>query len=127
LFALPGCIIWDYSEGQRPRTDNISKLVVGQTTRAQVLDWFGAPQGMADASMLENILVDRELLPGPVTNLPFADVLVFRITELHARALFLLLFIPIETRVKSDTLVVFFDDHDKVSYYGFTKGTDAPD
>jgi hypothetical protein len=49
---------------------------------------------------------------------------MFRFTAGRGRGFFLGLFNQINLRVTTDTLVVFFDEQDKVSSYGFRKGTD---
>jgi len=124
LMCASGCAIAHYEEGSPYATDKISSIVVGQTTRQEILDWFGAPTGLADTQMLEAYLADRELMPGPVVDLPFADVLVFRLTKGHGRGFTVVLFTWLEFNVKHDTLVVFFDEHDHVTSYGYRKGTD---
>jgi hypothetical protein len=125
LLCATGCVIGRYEEGLPVAADKVPLIVPGQTTKAEILDWFGAPSGLADAQLLESFLVDRELAPGPVVDLPFADVLVFRLTRGQLEGVVLILFNMVDFRVASDTLVVFFDEHDKVSEYGFRKGTDA--
>jgi hypothetical protein len=127
LVCTSGCFIFHYEEGPPVAIEKIPSIVVGQTTKKEILEWFGAPSGMADAQMLEAFLADRELTPGPVVDLPFADVLVFRMTRGKGRVLLLLLWNWVEFRVAHDTLVVFFDANDRVSSYGFRKGTDALD
>jgi hypothetical protein len=125
LSCAAGCFVGRYQEGLPVAADKIAQIVPGQTTKAEILDWFGAPSGLADAQLLESFLADRELLPGPVVDLPFADVLVFRLTEGRLSGLVLILWNTVEFRVQSDTLIVFFDEKDRVSYFGYRKGTDA--
>jgi hypothetical protein len=63
-----------------------------------------------------------------VLELPFADALVFRFTE-GAGSGYLIppVFVRIDLRVLSDTLVVFFDESDHVLYYGIKEETDELD
>ena len=125
LAALYGCVIGRYSEGQTIPVDEIARIVPGTTTKSEILDWFGAPQSYADATFLEDYMSDRQLVPGPVVDLPFADVLVYRLTEGRLRGVVLILFNHIRLDVASDTLVIYFDGQDRVLYHGFRKGTDA--
>jgi len=125
LVCLPGCLIGRYEEGFPVADEKVPSIVVGQTTKKEILDWFGAPSGMADAQMLEAFLADRELTPGPVVDLPFADVLVFRMTHGRVKGLVLIVWNRLDVTVTNDTLVVFFDPNDRVSSYGFRKGSDA--
>jgi hypothetical protein len=64
LAAASGCVIGRYSEGQTIAADQIPRIVAGQTTKAEILDWFGAPQSYADATFLEEYMSERELVPG---------------------------------------------------------------
>jgi hypothetical protein len=125
LAAAPGCVIGRYSEGQAIPVEQISRIVRGETTKTEILEWFGAPQSFADATLLESYMSDRELLPGPVVDLPFADVLVYRMTRGRLSGFLLLVYNQFRVDVASDTLVVFFDEADRVLYYGWRKGTDA--
>lgn len=125
LAALPGCVVGRYTEGQTIPADQIPRIIPGGTTKAEILAWFGAPQSFADATFLETYLSDREILPGAVVDLPFADVLVYRLTKGRMRGFLLLLYNQFRLEIASDTLVVFFDDQDRVLYYGWRKGSDA--
>jgi hypothetical protein len=125
LLCAPGCVIGRYEEGLPVAVDRIPDIVPGKTTKAEILEWFGAPSGLADAQLLESFLADRELMPGPVVDLPFADVLVYRLTRGRLEGLVLILWNRVDFHVTNDTLVVFFDADDRVSSYGFRKGTDA--
>ena len=120
-----GCVIGRYEEGSPVAAERVAEIVPGVTTKTDILAWFGAPQGMADAQLLESFLVDRELMPGPVVDLPFADVLVYRLTQGKVRGMILVLYNRFDIDIASDTLVVFFDGQDRVSHFGYRKGTDA--
>lgn len=124
LLCQSGCLVVDFTEGQTVAVDNLAKIVPGTTTKQQILDWFGAPQGIADAQFLENYLINQELAPGPVVNMPYADVLVFRFTHGKGRGIIAIVWNWFELHIASDTLIVFFDADDRVLYYGFRKGTD---
>jgi hypothetical protein len=123
--SASGCVIGRYSEGQAIPAEQIPRIVRGETTKTEILDWFGAPQSFADATLLESYMSDRDLLPGPVVDVPFADVLVYRMTRGRLKGLVLLLYNQFRVDVASDTLVVFFDESDRVLYYGWRKGTDG--
>lgn len=125
LAVAPGCVIGRYSEGQTIPADQIPRIVPGTTTKAEILEWFGAPQSYADATFLEDFMSERELVPGPVVDLPFADVLVYRFTEGELRGLVMILYNHIRLDVASDTLVIYFDEQDRVLYHGWRKGTDV--
>jgi hypothetical protein len=71
------------------------------------------------------VLERGEVLPEDVLQFPYADVLVFELSKMRERRLFLLFFIYFEGRRAQDRLVVFFDRDDRVMYYGYRRGTDA--
>jgi hypothetical protein len=127
LAATQGCVIGRYSEGEVIAADQIPRIVPGQTTKRDILEWFGSPQSFAEATFLEEYLADQELLPGDVLDLPFADVLVYRLTRGRLRGVVMILFNHIRLEVASDTLVVFFDERDRVLYYGWRQGTNVLD
>jgi hypothetical protein len=127
LAVTPGCVIGRYSEGETIATEQIPRIVPGQTTKTEILAWFGSPQSFADATFIEKFLSEQELDPGTVMDLPFADVFVYRITEGRLRGYVMILYNYIRLDVASDTLVVFFDRQDLVLYYGWRNGTDVLD
>jgi hypothetical protein len=124
--ACTGCVIAHYKEGLPIPADQIPRIVIGQTTKSEILEWFGAPSGMTDGQLLEDFLVDRELTPGPVVDQPFADVLAFRLTRGEVRGFVTIILINyFDIHVTQDLLVVFFDETDRVSSYGYRRGTNA--
>jgi hypothetical protein len=126
--ACSGCLSIRYAEGSPLPRERISLIKPGETTKAEVLAWFGAPQGFSDASALERLIRDLDFEPRTVLDLPFADALVFRFTA-GAGSGYLLppVFVKVELRVLSDTLVIFFDEDDRVLYYGIKEETDELD
>jgi hypothetical protein len=120
-----GCLSIRYAEGTPLPSERVALIKPGETTKAEVLAWFGAPQGFSDASALERLVRDQDFEPQTVLDLPFADALVFRFTAGSGRG-FLIppVFVRVDLRVLSDTLVVFFDDSDRVLYYGIREETD---
>jgi hypothetical protein len=127
LAATPGCVIGRYTEGEVIKADQIPRIVLGETTKAEILDWFGSPQSFTEANFIEKFLADEDLSPGAITNLPYADVFVYRLTKGRLRGYVLVLFNHIRLDVASDSLIVFFDEEDRVLYYGWRKGTDVLD
>lgn len=123
--ACCGCLNIRFSEGSPLPRERVALIKPGETTKAEVLAWFGAPQGFSDASALERLVIDANFEPETVLDLPFADALVFRFTAGSGSGYLIPpVFINVELRVLSDTLVVFFDDSDRVLYYGIKEETD---
>jgi hypothetical protein len=124
LLCSAACFTVRYQEGAELAHDRVKDITPGNTTRSDVLSWFGAPDTFSDTSMLGNLLEDLEMSPQDALQLPFADALVFRFKKGRLQATILGIWNRMDVRVTADTLVVFFDEQDKVSSYGYRKGTD---
>lgn len=120
-----GCMVAQYREGNRVELDRVERLRPGVTTKAQVLEWFGPPQNYTNASLIEELLAADEVPPGTTPPYRFSDVLAYQLHRGEVRGLFLLFFNTIDIEVRSDHLVVFFDEDDVVQYYGVRRA-DTP-
>ena len=124
------CVSIRFSEGAPLPREQIAKIRASETTKAEILAWFGAPQGFSDASALEQMLQKLDVLPEDVFRespfeMPFSDALVFRYSKGTLEGAFFGVYTYADLKVNEDTLVVFFDQQDRVLYYGFKGGTDA--
>jgi hypothetical protein len=120
-----GCITAELTDGNVVPAERVAQIRPGETTRDEILEWFGAPESFTEPGELRRLLEESELLPEEALALPFADVLVFQLTKARLRGILLLAYNRIEVRSASDRLVVFFDERDRVAHYGFRRGTDA--
>jgi len=124
-FLLAGCVIGRYYEGSKIREEKLKEIKPGVTTRAEILSWFGPPQNYISPTVFNEFLRQMDLMRDePLTTYPFANILSYQFNQGNLRAIILILFDFFEVRVKSDHLVIFFDEDEKVKYYGFHKGTD---
>jgi hypothetical protein len=124
LVVAMACVNVRYEEGNPVPAERIPEIVVGQTTRGDILGWFGAPETFTDTNVITNLVEDLGLSPQEALALPFADAMVFRFTNGRMKATVLGVYNSFDIRVTADTLVVFFDDQDKVSSYGYRKGNE---
>ncbi len=120
-----GCFSIRVVSGNSVPADRVAAIEPGVTTRVEILEWFGAPEDFTDPSGLRRVFADGVLLPEDVLHLPYADVLVFELTRGRARGVLLLFFNYFDVRVANDRLVVFFDDQDRVLYYGYRNDAEA--
>jgi hypothetical protein len=125
--ASAGCLSVNFTEGSKVPEARIKDIVPGVTTRTDVLSWFGAPDTFSNNSLISNIAEEMDLTPREALALPFSDAMVFRFTAGRMKGTFLGVWNSVEMRVTADTLVVFFDEQDKVSSFGYRKGTDDLD
>jgi len=123
LFLL-GCVIGRYYEGPKISPEKIKEIKPGITTKEEIISWFGPPQNYISPTIFNQILREFDVTREPLTSYPFANILSYQFNQGNIRALVLVLFNYVEGIVKSDHLVIFFDDNEKVKYYGFYKGTE---
>jgi hypothetical protein len=124
VFFLNGCIIGHYTEGPEFMTEKIEEIKPGITTKEEIINWFGPPQNYVSPTVFNQILSEMNVTKEPLTTYPFANILVYQRDEGRIRALVLILFNHAEFRVKSDHLVIFIDNNERVKYFGFRRGTE---
>jgi len=124
-FLLASCVIGRYYEGAKIPEEKLKEIRPGVTTRGEIVSWFGPPQNYISPTVFNEILRQMDLVGDePLTNYPFANILSYQYNRGNVRGIIAILFYFVEWTVKSDRLVIFFDEDEKVKYYGFNKGTD---
>ncbi len=113
-----------YYEGPQISPEKIREIKPGITTREEIISWFGPPQNYISPTVFNEILREMDVTREPLTNYPFANILSYQYNRGNIQAIVLVLFNFVEAKVKSDHLVIFLDENDRVKYYGFHKGTD---
>jgi hypothetical protein len=121
---LTGCIIGRYYEGPKISEEKIREIKPGVTTKEEIVSWFGPPQNYLSPTIFNQVLRELDVTREPLNYYPFANILSYQFNQGNVRAVVLILFNYIEGKVKSDHLVIFVDENDRVKYYGFYKGTD---
>ncbi len=117
------CIIGRYYEGPQILAEKLKKIKPGITTKEEIIEWFGPPQNYISPTVFNQILRELNVTREPLMSYPFANILTYQYNQGNIRALVLVLFNYIEARVKSDFLVIFLDENERVKYYGFRRGT----
>jgi len=121
---LTGCVVGRYYEGPQISGEKIREIQPGVTTKEEIIRWFGPPQNYISPTVFNEILRELDVTREPLTHYPFANILSYQYNRGNIRAIVLVLFNFVEAKVKSDHLVIFLDENDRVKYYGFHKGTD---
>ncbi len=124
FFLISGCVVGRYYEGPQISPDKIREIKPGITTKEEIIRWFGPPQNYISPTVFNEILRELDVTREPLTNYPFANILSYQYNRGNIHAMVLVLFNYVEAKVKSDHLVIFLDENDRVKYYGFHKGTD---
>jgi hypothetical protein len=120
--SLCGCVQAKLVEGSPIAKEHVERLEVGVTTKQQVLDWFGAPQSFTDLDVLHRLIQETGHVPQDVLEAPYADVLVFQLTQAEVDGFILVLYSQFDVRVSTDRLIVFFDKNDRVLAWGMAEG-----
>lgn len=123
-FFLTSCIIGRYYEGPEISEEKIREIKPGITTKEEIISWFGPPQNYLSPTIFNQILRELDVTREPINYYPFANILSYQFNQGNVRAVVLIVFNYIEGKVKSDHLVIFIDENDRVKYYGFYKGTE---
>jgi hypothetical protein len=128
--AGAGCIsVGRTYEGNPITQDTISRIVKGQTTRAQVLELLGAPTQAETTditSLAEQALArySGEELTLKIDPSLFNDVYIYERKQTNFFVMALILFNYYSSDLRSDRLAVFFDKDGKVLGVGWSPGRD---
>lgn len=123
--ATAGCAQFSGEFGTRVQVENLGRIVVGETTRDEILLWFGPPSGFFNPNFLDVILQDQRdvEVPAPVLN----DVFTWRFIENDTRVFFIpLLYSRVDAGATYETLTVFFDERGLVEYHAYRKDPARP-
>jgi hypothetical protein len=126
IFSLAGCLLGNVKEGPILSEEMISRIKPGETTKREIIEWFGPPQNYISPGVFNQVLREFDVSREPPLYYSFANILSYQRTQGDVRALFFILFNYVEADIKTDHLVVFIDDNDRVEYYGFKKGVPGP-
>jgi hypothetical protein len=119
--GMQGCILIGVRVGEEIPPGQVARIVPGETTKDDVLRWFGAPVQATDGEIFARMFDAGEIAAEDLVALPFADFLVYEITDGNGRFIITILFNWGEVKLKRDRLTIFFDENDVVLYYGVTR------
>lgn len=126
VLAISACATGRQNTGRIIDTDRIPDIRVGSSNKADVLRLFGPPTYYSRLPPVPLFGPAGEVLwwSGAYEEDP-PDVFVYEYRQDSERFFTVLLYTRFQRQVRSDVLVVFFDDDDVVSYVSFAKQTDA--
>jgi hypothetical protein len=126
VFTLSACASGRQHTGRIIDTSRIPDVQVGTSTKADVLRLFGPPTYYSRLPPVPLFGPAGEVLwwSGAYEEDP-PDVFVYEYRQDSERFFTVLLYTRFMRQVRSDVLVVFFDDDDVVSYVSFARQTDA--
>lgn len=121
ILLIPGCIVFHDRAGVPVSRSLLDGIVVGETSRAEVMQRLGAPTGIYDADLLGSLLAlgGSERQPG-TPELMHPDVATWQQVDVTGRALlFPVLFFHGTSTISARTAIVFFDPQGIVSAVGY--------
>ncbi|MFO0980650.1 MAG: hypothetical protein U1E76_02705 [Planctomycetota bacterium] len=127
-WLLTGCLYLGGSGTFGPKLDpgKVALLRPGTTTKADVLALLGPPQEFKRPEVADALVDDTVRLSGAVALGNRAhDVFTYQFDRVDLDGTWLVLFLYTATEVKSDLLVIFFDEHDVVKEVSFREDTRA--
>ena len=121
-FALgaQGCLYLsaEGSFGPRLAADQVARIVPGETTKRQMLEWFGPPEEFIRSEVIESLADETTRVSGAIALGNRAqDAFSWQHDNLEGSGIALLVFNSFRAQVESDLLVVFFDENDVVREY----------
>jgi hypothetical protein len=123
--ACSGCLSLSGEFGSRIPIERIPDIRNGETTRAEIVAWFGPPSAFFSPSFLDVILEDEEDLATPAPLLD--DVYTYRYIENDTRVFFVPIFYAqVRGGATLETLTVFFDERGLVEYHAYRRDATGP-
>lgn len=128
LPSLEGCILGRVRDGQPLDEDRVKKIVVGQSTKRDVVELLGAPTYVNDRLGFRVLAPGAPLQAGTVAA-PLVDELVrspldhsytYEYLDTKSCSLYLLIVSFTNQETKRDRVTVFFDEKGLVTHKGVT-------
>lgn len=120
---LSGCVVARTYRDHPLDERKIATIERGVTTKAEVLERLGPPQEV-DAREITSVNVSADPFEPPPERIVAARYLRYTYARGNGLAIIAVLFNYLDFDQKSDSLVIFFDDDNKVQDYAFVKDTD---
>lgn len=127
LMASVGCVSIGRSHDGNPiDPSRLGDIQVGETTKAEITEWFGAPfridhsdvTGMTQTAMSRFVGDELTLKLDPAL---YNEVFLYqRSHEKYFGLFFILFFNYFEADTRYDRLAIVFDNQDKVAAYGYS-------
>ncbi|MCB9899355.1 MAG: hypothetical protein H6825_15220 [Planctomycetes bacterium] len=117
---LTGCITFSDTDGVDFSADDVAAIEIGTSTRRDVLERLGPPTGVFRTRIFDAFLDEAAFAPPSTAGRVDDDVLVWQQVRLEGTLLlFPVLVTWANARVAARTLMVVFDEHDRVTDVSF--------
>jgi hypothetical protein len=122
ILALSSCAVGRVYQGREIPADAVSTIVVGKTTRSEILEKFGPPVEFRRLEVLADLLPSQTIASDTEPEAVYPDVIAFKYNEARVKVVILILYNWVQITVRADYLVVFFDDKGVVKDYAWDPG-----
>ena len=96
ILLLGGCLLGNVKEGPNISEEMISRIKPGETTKQEIIEWFGPPQNYISPSVFNQVLREFDISKEPPLYYSFANILSYQHTRGDVRGLFFILFNYVE-------------------------------
>ena len=118
--ACAGCVSFTGEFGTRIPLDRLPQIRDGETTREEIIAWFGPPSAVFNPSFLDVILEDEQDIATPAPLLD--DVYTYRYIENDTSLFFVPIFYGrLRAGATLETLTVFFDEEGRVEHHAYRR------
>jgi len=127
--VMSGCLVVSASGSFGPQLDPgvVARIVPGETTKREVLAWLGPPEEYLRSEVVESLADETTRVSGALALGNRAqDAFSWQRDTLVGRGHILLVYNHFQADVKSDVLVVFFDEQDRVREVSFRAAAGLP-
>lgn len=119
--STTGCISFSGNYGTPIPRENLALIQDGESTRAEILAWFGPPSALYNPTFLDVVLEDEDDITastGPILD----DVYTYRFIQNDSTFWFIPIFYAsLEAGASSETLTIFFDEEGRVKYHAYRR------
>ncbi|MBI1852712.1 MAG: hypothetical protein HYR85_20415 [Planctomycetes bacterium] len=122
VLALSSCAVGRVYQGREIVAEDVKSIVIGKTTRTEILEKFGPPVEFRRLEVLADFLPAQTIASDTEPEAVYPDVIAYKQNEARVKLLILILFNWVQITVRADYLVVFFDDKGVVKDYAFDPG-----
>ncbi len=119
---VSGCVMARTYRDHPLDENKIASIERGVTTKAEVLERLGPPQEV-DAREITTVNLSADPFEPPPERIVAARYFRYTYARGNGMAIITLLFNYLDFDQKNDSLVIFFDDDNKVQDYAFVKDT----
>jgi hypothetical protein len=124
LCTLSGCFVGRVYEGAALDEARVDQIVPRQTSKDDIISWFGPPKSFTRPILFDEIAQNLNLAKAQREGSIFQEAFTYEYKRGNAFLLFLILYNYVELDIKSDYLLIFFNNSGTVENWAFAEDTE---